>query len=94
MNRPTDKNGKPSGTDETRPGEAGSTEPNSPPTPDERRGRGDRRAPGDRRVQADRRQQHLGPPGGPEHERRTGIDRRLPGERRSRLDRRGRAGRE
>ncbi len=90
MNRPTDKNGKPSETDETRPGEAGSARPNSPPTPSERRGRTDRRARSDRRAQADRRQQHLGPPGGPEHERRTGIDRRLPGDRRSGIDRRAR----
>lgn len=88
MNRPTDKNGKPSETDETRPEEAGSASPNSPPTVGERRGRSDRRACDDRRGHADRRQQHLGPPGGPEHERRTGIDRRLPGNRRSGIDRR------
>ncbi len=90
MNRPTDKNGKPSETDETRPGETGSARPNSPPTPGERRGRGDRRARDDRRAQTDRRQQHLGPPEGPEHERRTGINRRLPGNRRSGIDRRAR----
>ncbi len=90
MNRPTDKNGKPSEIDETRPGEAGSARPNSPPTPGERRGGSERRVHGGRRVQADRRQQHLGPSGGPEHERRTGIDRRLPGDRRSGIDRRAR----
>ena len=90
MNRPTDKNGKPSETDETRPAETGSARPNSLPTLGERRGRGDRRAGDDRRVQADRHQQHLGPPGGPEHERRTGIARRLPGNRRSGIDRRAR----
>ena len=89
MNRPTDKNGKPSKTDETRPGEPRSARPNSPPTSGERRRRSDRRGRDDRRVQPDRRQEHLGTPGGPEQERRTGIDQRLPGDRRSGIDCRG-----